>query len=768
MITDSLCMKPACYLKGVPGVFISYSHDPVEPAHSRRVAGLVASLLRDGLQVFFDQNRNDKEEALPWPVWMEDRIDNADHVLLVCSELYLRKVRQEVSPDQGRGVCWEANLIYNRLYIAKLNTSKFVPVLFSKSDERFVPGPLQGAPFRFVLDSQEGYLALYAFLTGQHRAVFPRRGVRLARLPQEIVKPLFAPVTQVTQNRPHPPPEWGCVANGVRDFLAAKVTAFEQTRTPLASGDLVLLYRHRHQIHPSEPELLIILASLSSSRGTFRNRPCPGWFWFRNSRNDQWWNRFLQVHRWASEANSEIWTSECPLDGLPVDGVHTLLVSLSRDPSPHFRAACANALGKTGRRKSLAILLRLAEDADWTVRLEAIKALGIAKAKNLSLWRRAAKDQNPVVRKEAVESIGRLASEKTLPLLRDLARDENPEVRWAAQRELACVAKPANLKLLLSLAKSAEEDRVQYNAKKSLLRMAQAGNTLLLRELAQDKDPYLRLRAARALANVAASEALPHIQELARDRSLSSSFLHFRRDAIRALACISQNEAIVRWRELVESSERMDREDAVRIVAEVAPDQAVQCWRAFARDSDAHVRYEALRALSGVATPEDVPLLLERAKDDARFVRVEDVSVLAGVARQEALEFLRSMARSQDMERRLEAGQLLAEYAVEEALPLLKELALRGDERIACAAVHSLDRACSRDALEGFLNQHDQELCTAALDELDFLLYMPEWLRQRDDEGRPCRLGCLVMRYEQEAVWDFTSSWALVKQSLGK
>jgi hypothetical protein len=93
----------------MPSIFISYSHDPADPTHAERVAGLAATLLRDGLnKVFFDQNRGDEEQGLPWPIWMEDRILEADHVLLVCTELYLKKVRHQVAEDEGQGACWEA------------------------------------------------------------------------------------------------------------------------------------------------------------------------------------------------------------------------------------------------------------------------------------------------------------------------------------------------------------------------------------------------------------------------------------------------------------------------------------------------------------------------------------------------------------------------------------------------------------------------------------------------------------------------------------
>jgi hypothetical protein len=56
----------------MPSVFISYSHDPSDLTHADRVVGLAASLLRDGIKVFFDQKRDVEEEKLLWPIWMEE------------------------------------------------------------------------------------------------------------------------------------------------------------------------------------------------------------------------------------------------------------------------------------------------------------------------------------------------------------------------------------------------------------------------------------------------------------------------------------------------------------------------------------------------------------------------------------------------------------------------------------------------------------------------------------------------------------------------
>jgi len=190
----------------MPSVFVSYSHDPANPEHSHKVLGMAASLMRDGLTVFIDQNRSADEEKIPWPSWMEDKIESADHVLLVCTELYLNKVRQKVPNDVGHGVCWEANLIYNALYISKLNTRKFIPVVFTDSERQFIPTPLRGAN-SFVLDSPSAYKRLIAFLTGQHRLRFPKQGAQLPVIAEEEVEPMFPRPTplparvQVTSRR---------------------------------------------------------------------------------------------------------------------------------------------------------------------------------------------------------------------------------------------------------------------------------------------------------------------------------------------------------------------------------------------------------------------------------------------------------------------------------------------------------------------------------------------------------------------------------------
>ena len=63
-------------------VFISYSHD--SPEHAKRVLDLADALRHFGLEVILDQYVPAPDEG--WPRWMETRLDEANFVLMVCTE----------------------------------------------------------------------------------------------------------------------------------------------------------------------------------------------------------------------------------------------------------------------------------------------------------------------------------------------------------------------------------------------------------------------------------------------------------------------------------------------------------------------------------------------------------------------------------------------------------------------------------------------------------------------------------------------------------
>jgi hypothetical protein len=108
---------------------------------------------------------------------MRRQIREADYVLVVCTETYQRRVDLLEEPGHGLGAIWEGGLITLSVYATQGRNDKFIPVVFSSADVRYIPDFLQGAT-RYDLDTEEGFTALYARLTGQQLVPVPPLGPR--------------------------------------------------------------------------------------------------------------------------------------------------------------------------------------------------------------------------------------------------------------------------------------------------------------------------------------------------------------------------------------------------------------------------------------------------------------------------------------------------------------------------------------------------------------------------------------------------------------
>jgi hypothetical protein len=91
-------------------------------------------------------------------------------------------------PDKGKGAKWEGSLITLELYHTRSDTNKFVPVLFDRQDEPFIPRPLSGHT-HYLLSSEDNYAKLHAFLTCQAGVVPGKLGALKPRA-REAVEPL--------------------------------------------------------------------------------------------------------------------------------------------------------------------------------------------------------------------------------------------------------------------------------------------------------------------------------------------------------------------------------------------------------------------------------------------------------------------------------------------------------------------------------------------------------------------------------------------------
>ena len=151
----------------VPKLLISYSHD--SRRHEDRVRRLADRLNADGFDTWIDQYSPAPSDG--WRSWMETQIRNADFVLLVCTDTYLRRVRKRDDSARSRGVLWEASLIHNLLYSGDKHIEKLIPILFDETLQPSIP-PYSNA-MHYQVDSAGGLEDLYRHITDQPRFQVP-------------------------------------------------------------------------------------------------------------------------------------------------------------------------------------------------------------------------------------------------------------------------------------------------------------------------------------------------------------------------------------------------------------------------------------------------------------------------------------------------------------------------------------------------------------------------------------------------------------------
>lgn len=152
-------------------MFVSYSHD--SPDHVQRVLELANRLRSQGIDCHLDQYEISPPEG--WPVWMEAQIKTARFVLVVCTEVYARRVAGQEEVGRGLGARWEGAIITQALYDNGGRNDKFIPVVFGTTDVTFIPTFLR-AVTRYDVTTPSGYEALYRHLTNQPRVIRPPLG----------------------------------------------------------------------------------------------------------------------------------------------------------------------------------------------------------------------------------------------------------------------------------------------------------------------------------------------------------------------------------------------------------------------------------------------------------------------------------------------------------------------------------------------------------------------------------------------------------------
>jgi hypothetical protein len=112
-----------------PKVFISYSYDSND--HIVWVRKLGTSLMNSGIEVILDQW--DLPPGGDIASFMESSVTAADRVLLVCTETYVAKA------NEGRGGVGYERLIVSAEIVARIHTTKFIPIIRDNPGAKKLP-----------------------------------------------------------------------------------------------------------------------------------------------------------------------------------------------------------------------------------------------------------------------------------------------------------------------------------------------------------------------------------------------------------------------------------------------------------------------------------------------------------------------------------------------------------------------------------------------------------------------------------------------------
>ncbi len=149
-------------------VFISYSHDSDQ--HKDRVLVLSDRLRADGIDCTIDQYETSPPEG--WARWCDRKIEEADFVLVACTQTYVQRFKGIDTTEKGKGVKWEGAIITQEIYEAQAKNKKFIPIIFTDEDSAHIPTILRGVT-SYKVFTKEGYESLYRHLTSQPAILKP-------------------------------------------------------------------------------------------------------------------------------------------------------------------------------------------------------------------------------------------------------------------------------------------------------------------------------------------------------------------------------------------------------------------------------------------------------------------------------------------------------------------------------------------------------------------------------------------------------------------
>ncbi len=370
-----------------------------------------------------------------------------------------------------------------------------------------------------------------------------------------------------------------------------------------------------------------------------------------------------------------------------MDGVRDHLEAAARSTYPAVRSVLARALGMAGDERDVPMALRLIDDENISVRIDAICALA---------------------------SLG--GAEHASVLVR-LLTDEFEEVRSAAAEVLATLEEDVALEELSAMAESGDESMrlaVASVLEKTEWRAGQERLWDLALTLARDPSPRVRRQVAPALGKMEGHEALSVLLTLALDEDRL-----LRVTAIRTLAMRSEETARRALRQAIEEGSTSITTAALRGLADQASPEDVALMRSLLHSSDIGIVVAALGALRRCGSTEEVPAVVQLVKHPVPDVREAALRTLIAIGPSDIAVLVLSgsepswnvrLAAVEALERcHVPDVRIVVEHALADEEPLVRRKAVSviagayGEEGIDRLVEMLADDLLAGEALEGLV-----------------------------------------------------------------
>ncbi len=282
-----------------------------------------------------------------------------------------------------------------------------------------------------------------------------------------------------------------------------------------------------------------------------------------------------------------------------IEGVRDHLEAAARSTYPAVRSVLARALGMAGDERDVPMVLRLIDDENISVRIDAICALAS------------------------------LGGAEHASVLARLLTDEFEEVRTAAAEVLATLEEDVALEELSTMAESGDESMrlaVASVLERTEWRAGQERLWDLALTLARDPSPRVRKQVTPALGKMEGHEALSVLLTLALDDDHQ-----LRVTAIRTLAMRSEETARRALRQAIEEGSTSITSAALRGLALGADSEDVALVRSLLHSSDIGIVVSALGALRRCGSAEEVPAVVQLVKHPVPDVREAALRTLIAI-----------------------------------------------------------------------------------------------------------------------------------------